>query len=141
MQFDSVALHLPAGSRTGRRLILLFDKQNNLLSGKLSITPRQAAKAMRKSSGTLAREETDGRVRASVPHLDESTLPAGNVSVPAGHSIINYKDGLVIKEGLRANDESRRPCDSSVAGERGVGFTDCAARARRLKDGKSHRLR
>lgn len=47
----------------------------------------------------LVLEETDGRVSASVRDLDESALPAGNVSVAVEYSTINYKDGLVINGG------------------------------------------
>jgi acrylyl-CoA reductase (NADPH) len=53
----------------------------------------------------LVLEETDGRVSASVRDLDESALPAGNVSVVAEYSTINYKDGLVFTGGLRGNDD------------------------------------
>ena len=47
----------------------------------------------------LVLEETDGRVSASVRDLDESALPAGNVSVAVEYSTLNYKDGLVINGG------------------------------------------
>ena len=47
----------------------------------------------------LVLEETDGRVSASVRDLDESALPAGNVTVAVEYSTLNYKDGLVINSG------------------------------------------
>ena len=53
----------------------------------------------------LVLEETVGRVSASVRDLDESALPAGNVSVAVEYSTINYDDGLVINGGLRGYDD------------------------------------
>ena len=44
----------------------------------------------------LVLEEKDGRVAAAIQQLDESRLPAGDVTVAVEHSTLNYKDGLVL---------------------------------------------
>jgi len=50
-------------------------------------------------------EETDGRVGASVRGLDESALPAGNVSVAVEHSTLNCRGWVRHQYGLRGNDD------------------------------------
>jgi acrylyl-CoA reductase (NADPH) len=47
----------------------------------------------------LLLEESDGKVTASVRELEESALPAGNVTVAVEYSTVNYKDGLVVNGG------------------------------------------
>lgn len=47
----------------------------------------------------LLLEESDGKVTPSVRGLDESALPAGNVTVAVEYSTVNYKDGLVVNGG------------------------------------------
>ncbi len=47
----------------------------------------------------LLLEESDGKVTPSVRELDESALPAGNVTVAVEYSTVNYKDGLVVNGG------------------------------------------
>jgi acrylyl-CoA reductase (NADPH) len=47
----------------------------------------------------LLLEESGGKVTPSVRELDESALPAGNVTVAVEYSTINYKDGLVVNGG------------------------------------------
>lgn len=41
-------------------------------------------------------EKDEAGYRAAVKDIDESQLPAGNVSVRVSHSTLNYKDGLAI---------------------------------------------
>ncbi|MDE2306117.1 MAG: oxidoreductase [Gammaproteobacteria bacterium] len=45
----------------------------------------------------LVVDSVDGRVSAAVRELDESSLPAGDVTVAVEYSTINYKDGLVVR--------------------------------------------
>jgi acrylyl-CoA reductase (NADPH) len=42
-------------------------------------------------------EEKDGKVAASVQSLDDSRLPAGEVTIRVAYSDLNYKDGLILK--------------------------------------------
>jgi acrylyl-CoA reductase (NADPH) len=44
----------------------------------------------------LVLEEKDGKVAPSLQELDESRLPAGDVTVAVAQSTLNYKDGLVL---------------------------------------------
>ena len=44
----------------------------------------------------LLLEEKDGKVTAGLRSLEESQLPAGNVTVDVEHSTLNYKDGLIL---------------------------------------------
>jgi acrylyl-CoA reductase (NADPH) len=44
----------------------------------------------------LVLEEKDGKISADIQELDESRLPAGDVTVAVEHSTLNYKDGLVL---------------------------------------------
>lgn len=44
----------------------------------------------------LVLEEADRKVTASLRELDESALPAGDVTVAISHSTLNYKDGLIL---------------------------------------------
>ncbi len=44
----------------------------------------------------LVLEEKDGKVAASIKTLEESALPAGDVTVAVEHSTLNYKDGMVL---------------------------------------------
>ena len=44
----------------------------------------------------LVLDHGDGKVNASVQELNETSLPAGNVTVAVDYSTINYKDGLVV---------------------------------------------
>jgi acrylyl-CoA reductase (NADPH) len=44
----------------------------------------------------LLLEEKDGKVTAGLRSLEESQLPAGNVSVDVDYSTLNYKDGLIL---------------------------------------------
>lgn len=44
----------------------------------------------------LVLEETDGKVTPGIQALDESRLPAGDVTVAVEHSTLNYKDGMVL---------------------------------------------
>ena len=44
----------------------------------------------------LLLEEKDGKVTASLRSLDESALPAGDVTVDVEYSTLNYKDGLIL---------------------------------------------
>lgn len=41
--------------------------------------------------------ETDGKVSGALTELDESQLPAGDVTVDVEYSTLNYKDGMVLK--------------------------------------------
>ena len=45
----------------------------------------------------LVLDSANGAVTASVRELDESALPAGNVTVAVAASTLNYKDGLVLE--------------------------------------------
>jgi len=47
----------------------------------------------------LVINNADGKVSAAVEEVDESRLPAGNVTVAVDYSTINYKDGLVTTSG------------------------------------------
>lgn len=47
----------------------------------------------------LVLEEMGGTVTASVRELEDSELPAGNVTVAVEYTTVNYKDGLVINGG------------------------------------------
>ena len=47
----------------------------------------------------LVLEERNGQVTSTVRDLDDSALPAGNVSVAVEFTTINYKDGLIINGG------------------------------------------
>ena len=47
----------------------------------------------------LVLEQTDGAVTPSIRELDDSALPAGNVTVAVEYTTVNYKDGLVINGG------------------------------------------
>lgn len=44
----------------------------------------------------LVLEEKDGKVAAAIKSLEESALPAGDVTVAVEHSTLNYKDGMVL---------------------------------------------
>ncbi len=44
----------------------------------------------------LVLDQGDGKINASVQELNETSLPAGNVTVAVDYSTINYKDGLVL---------------------------------------------
>ena len=44
----------------------------------------------------LVLEEKDGKVSAAIQELEDSRLPAGDVTVAIEHSTLNYKDGLVL---------------------------------------------
>lgn len=47
----------------------------------------------------LVLEETGGAIASSVKELDDSALPAGNVTVAVDYTTVNYKDGLVVNGG------------------------------------------
>ena len=47
----------------------------------------------------LILEEAGGVVTPAIRELDDSLLPAGNVTVAVEYTTINYKDGLVINGG------------------------------------------
>ncbi|WP_119461824.1 MDR family oxidoreductase [Rhodospirillaceae bacterium SYSU D60014] len=44
----------------------------------------------------LVLQEKDGKVSSSVQELEETALPAGDVTVAVDYSTLNYKDGLVL---------------------------------------------
>lgn len=44
----------------------------------------------------LVLEESGGKVTAAIKDLNESALPAGNVTVAVEYTTVNYKDGLVV---------------------------------------------
>jgi acrylyl-CoA reductase (NADPH) len=44
----------------------------------------------------LVLENTSGAVSATVQELEDSRLPAGNVTVAVEYSTVNYKDGLIV---------------------------------------------
>ncbi|HZB90342.1 MAG TPA: MDR family oxidoreductase [Stellaceae bacterium] len=44
----------------------------------------------------LVLREAEGKVRAAIERIDESTLPPGEVTVAVEYSTLNYKDGLVL---------------------------------------------
>jgi acrylyl-CoA reductase (NADPH) len=44
----------------------------------------------------LMLREADGKVRSSIEEIDDSQLPAGDVTVAIQYSTLNYKDGLVL---------------------------------------------
>ncbi len=44
----------------------------------------------------LVLKEAGGKVSAAIQELDDSRLPAGDVTVAVEHSTLNYKDGLVL---------------------------------------------
>jgi len=44
----------------------------------------------------LVLREVDGKVRAGIERIDESTLPPGDVTVDVEYSALNYKDGLIL---------------------------------------------
>src|ERR1700691_5952056 len=44
----------------------------------------------------LVLENTSGAVSATVQELEDSRLPAGNVTVAIEYSTVNYKDGLIV---------------------------------------------
>ena len=45
----------------------------------------------------LLLEQTDGAVTASIQELEESRLPAGDVTVAIDYSTLNYKDGMILE--------------------------------------------
>jgi acrylyl-CoA reductase (NADPH) len=45
----------------------------------------------------LVLEEANGKVTAALQRLEDSLLPAGDVTVRVSHSTLNYKDGLILK--------------------------------------------
>jgi len=47
----------------------------------------------------LVLEEAGGAVTSSIKELDDSALPAGNVTVAVEYTTVNYKDGLVVNGG------------------------------------------
>jgi acrylyl-CoA reductase (NADPH) len=47
----------------------------------------------------LVLEEAGGAVTSSIRELDDSALPAGNVTVAVEFTTVNYKDGLVVNGG------------------------------------------
>ncbi len=47
----------------------------------------------------LVLEEAGGAITSSVKNLDESALPAGDVTVAVDYTTVNYKDGLVVTSG------------------------------------------
>ena len=47
----------------------------------------------------LVLEEAGGAIASSIKELDESALPAGNVTVAIEYTTVNYKDGLVVNGG------------------------------------------
>jgi acrylyl-CoA reductase (NADPH) len=44
----------------------------------------------------LVVDNSGGKIAADIRELDETELPAGNVTVAVDHSTVNYKDGLVV---------------------------------------------
>jgi acrylyl-CoA reductase (NADPH) len=44
----------------------------------------------------LVLEESEGKIRSGLQQLEESALPAGDVTVRVSHSTLNYKDGLIL---------------------------------------------
>ena len=44
----------------------------------------------------LVLEEANGKVSAALQRLEDSLLPAGDVTVRVSHSTLNYKDGLIL---------------------------------------------
>jgi acrylyl-CoA reductase (NADPH) len=44
----------------------------------------------------LVLEEANGKVSATLQRLEDSLLPAGDVTVRVSHSTLNYKDGLIL---------------------------------------------
>jgi len=44
----------------------------------------------------LLLREAEGKVRADIERIDESALPAGEVTVAVEYSTLNYKDGLIL---------------------------------------------
>ena len=44
----------------------------------------------------LVLREAEGKVRAAIERVDESALPAGEVTVAVEYSTLNYKDGLIL---------------------------------------------
>ncbi len=44
----------------------------------------------------LVLEEKDGKVSSALQTVDETALPAGDVTVAVSHSTLNYKDGLIL---------------------------------------------
>jgi acrylyl-CoA reductase (NADPH) len=44
----------------------------------------------------LMLREADGKVKSAIEEIDESQLPAGDVTVAVQYSTLNYKDGLVL---------------------------------------------
>jgi len=44
----------------------------------------------------LVLQENDGKVSSSIQELEESALPAGDVTVAVEYSTLNYKDGLIL---------------------------------------------
>ena len=44
----------------------------------------------------LVLQENEGKVSSSIQELDESALPAGDVTVAVEYSTLNYKDGLIL---------------------------------------------
>ena len=44
----------------------------------------------------LVLEEANGKVTAALQRLEDSLLPAGDVTVRVSHSTLNYKDGLIL---------------------------------------------
>src|SRR5579859_4140289 len=47
----------------------------------------------------LLLEESGAGITANIRQLEDSALPAGNVTVSVEYSTLNYKDGLVINGG------------------------------------------
>ena len=44
----------------------------------------------------LVLEEKDGKVSSALQTVDETALPAGDVTIAVSHSTLNYKDGLIL---------------------------------------------
>ena len=49
----------------------------------------------------LVLNQADGHTAAAIETLDESRLPAGDVTVAVEYSTINYKDGLALTNAIK----------------------------------------
>ena len=49
----------------------------------------------------LVLNQADGHTTAAIETLDESRLPAGDVTVAVEYSTINYKDGLALTDAIK----------------------------------------
>jgi acrylyl-CoA reductase (NADPH) len=86
-------------TRDHNKLVLFFYFRQTKYTTVRRAKLQQSVRGAQRMFKALLLEESNGQVTATVRDLDDSTLPAGNVSVAVEFTTINYKDGLVINGG------------------------------------------